>query len=76
MSPEEWHGRALDGPGLYQFFETAYPGDPVVRLFGDEAKPLPVWAEAAPRQQWADVEAPIGTLDLSEPPPDVRRWHY
>src|SRR4029453_5993301 len=19
-SPEEWHGRALDGPGLYQFF--------------------------------------------------------
>ena len=22
-SPEEWHGRALDGPGLYQFFEAA-----------------------------------------------------
>ena len=34
MSPEEWHGRALDGPGLYQFFEAAYPGYPVVRLFG------------------------------------------
>jgi hypothetical protein len=24
-SPEEWHGRALDGPGLYQFFAAAYP---------------------------------------------------
>ena len=23
-----------------------------------------------------DVEAPLGTLDLSNPPPDVRRWHY
>ena len=76
MSPEEWHGRALDGPGLYQFFEAAYPGYPVVRLFGDEAKPLPVWAELAPREQWMDVEAPLGTLDLSNPPPDVRRWHY
>src|SRR5918995_3999970 len=51
MSPEEWHGRALDGPGLYQFLEAAYPGYPVVRLFGDEAKPLPVWAELAPREQ-------------------------
>jgi transcriptional regulator with XRE-family HTH domain len=76
MSPEEWHGRALDGPGLYHFFEAAYPGYPVVRLFGDEAKPLPVWAELAPREQWMDVEAPLGTLDLSNPPPDVRRWHY
>ena len=26
-SPEEWHGRALDGSGLYQFFEAAYPGE-------------------------------------------------
>jgi transcriptional regulator with XRE-family HTH domain len=25
MSPEERHGRALDGPGLYQFFAAAYP---------------------------------------------------
>jgi hypothetical protein len=75
-SPEEWHGRALDGPGLYQFFEAAYPDYPVLRLFGDEAKPLPVWAEPAPREQWTDVEAPIGTLDLSEPPPDARRWRY
>jgi transcriptional regulator with XRE-family HTH domain len=75
-SPEEWHGRALDGPGLYQFFEGAYPEYPVLRLFGDEAKPLPVWAEAAPCEQWPDVEAPIGALDLSEPPPDVRRWRY
>lgn len=76
MSPEEWHGRALDGPGLYQFFEAAYPDYPVLRLFGDQAKPLPVWAEPAPREQWTDVEAPIGKLDLSELPPDVRRWHY
>jgi hypothetical protein len=37
---------------------------------------LPVWAEEASREQWADVEAPIGTLDLSEPLPDVRRWNY
>jgi transcriptional regulator with XRE-family HTH domain len=76
MSPEEWHGRALDGPGLYQFFAAAYPDYSVLRLFGDEAKPLPVWAEPAPREQWADVEAPLGTLDLSQPPPDVRRWRY
>src|SRR5215211_3490671 len=75
-SPEEWHGRALDGPGLYQFFEAKYPNYPAVRLFGDDSKPLPVWVEAAPRDQWADVEAPIGKLDLSEPPPDVRRWRY
>jgi transcriptional regulator with XRE-family HTH domain len=39
-SPEEWHGRALDGPGLYQLFEIAYPDYPTLRLFGDEAKPL------------------------------------
>ena len=45
-SPEEWHGRALDGPGLYQFFEAAYSDYPALRLFGDEAKPLPVWVEA------------------------------
>jgi len=76
MSPEEWHGRALDGPGLYQFLDAAYPEYPVLWLFGDEAKPLPVWAEAAPREQWEDVEAAIGKLDLSEPPPDVRRWRY
>jgi hypothetical protein len=60
MSPEEWHGRALDGPGLYQFLEAAYPGYPVVRLFGDEAKPLPVWAEPAPHERWMDVEARSG----------------
>ena len=75
-SPEEWHGRAPDGPGLYQFFEAAYPGYPVLRLFGDQAKPLPVWAEPAPPEQWTDVKAPLGKLDLSEPPPDVRRWDY
>jgi hypothetical protein len=57
MSPEEWHGRALDGPGLCQYFEAAYPGYPVVRLFGDEAEPLPVWVEPAPPEQWTDVEA-------------------
>jgi len=38
MSPEEWHGRALDGPGLYQFFAAAYPGYPLLRLFGDQAQ--------------------------------------
>jgi hypothetical protein len=40
MSPEEWYGRALDGPGLYQLFETAYPDYPALQLFGDEVKPL------------------------------------
>ena len=75
-SPEEWHGRALDGPGLYQFFEAAYRDYPVLRLFGDDSKPLPVWAEPAPPEQWTDVEALLGALDLSNPPPDVRRWHY
>lgn len=75
-SPEEWYGRALDGPGLYQLFEEKYPTYPVLRLFGDTAKPLPVWAEPAAPEQWGDVEAALGTLDLSNPPPDVRRWRY
>jgi transcriptional regulator with XRE-family HTH domain len=75
-SLEEWQGRALDGPGLYQFFAAAYPTCPVLRLFGDESKPLPVWAEPAPSEQWTDVEAPLGALDLSNPPPDPRRWRY
>jgi transcriptional regulator with XRE-family HTH domain len=73
-SPEEWHGRALDGPGVYRLLEAMYPAYPLLRLFGDEAKPLPVWAELAPAEQWADVEAPLGQLDLSQPPPDVRTW--
>src|SRR6266511_2839537 len=47
-SLEEWHGCALDGPGVYQLLEAKYPGYPLLRLFGDEAKPLPVWAELAP----------------------------
>jgi hypothetical protein len=106
-SPEEWQGRALDGPGLYQFFDAKgspldnlagahvtdlrgfvlmrkrcctgtpkYPAYPALRLFGDEAKPLPVWVEPAPSEQGADVEAPLGVLDFSNPPPDVRRWQY
>jgi transcriptional regulator with XRE-family HTH domain len=75
-SPEEWYGRALDGPGLYRLFEEKYPTYPVLRLFGDIAKPLPVWAEPATPEQWEDVEAVLGTLDLSNPPPNVRRWRY
>jgi transcriptional regulator with XRE-family HTH domain len=75
-SPEEWHGRALDGPGVYRLLEAKYPGYPLLRLFGDEAKPLPVWAELAPPEQRADVEAPLGQLDLSQPPPGVRTWRY
>ena len=73
-SPEEWHGRALDGPGIYQFLEEQYPAYPLLRLFGDQAKPLPAWAELAPAEQWADVEAALGQLDLSSPVPDVRTW--
>jgi hypothetical protein len=69
-------GRALDGPGIYQSFEAKYPAYPALQLFGDETKPLPVWAEPAPSDKWADVEAPLGVLDLSNPPPDVRRWQY
>jgi hypothetical protein len=75
-SPEEWHGRALDGPGVYRLLEEQYPAYPLLRLFGDAAKPLPVWAELAPAGQWADVEASLGQLDLSQPPPDVRTWRY
>jgi hypothetical protein len=37
---------------------------------------LPVWAELAPAEQWQDVEAPLGHLDLSQPVPDVRTWRY
>jgi transcriptional regulator with XRE-family HTH domain len=75
-SPEDWHGRALDGPGVYQLLEAKYPAYPLLRLFGDEAKPLPVWAELAAAEQWADVEAPLGQLDLAQPVPDVRTWRY
>jgi hypothetical protein len=73
-SHEEWHGRALDGPGLYEFLEATYASYSLLRLFGDKAKPSPVWAELAPVEQWAEVEAPLGRLDLSPPKPDVRTW--
>jgi hypothetical protein len=75
-SPEEWHGRALDGPGVYQLLSERYPAYPVARLFGDATKPLPVWAELAPAEQRQDIEAPLGHLDLSQPVPDVRTWRY
>jgi hypothetical protein len=35
-----------------------------------------VWAELAPADQWADIEAPLGQLQLSSPVPDVRTWRY
>jgi transcriptional regulator with XRE-family HTH domain len=73
-SPEEWHGRALDGPGLYQFLAAAYPAYPLLRLFGDPTRPLPAWAAPAPQDQWRDVEAPLGVLELSGWVPEVRRW--
>ena len=66
---------SLDGRGLPLLSEK-YPAYPVARLFGDAAKPLPVWAELAPAEQWQDIEAPLGRLDLSEPVPDVRTWRY
>ena len=75
-SPEDWHGRALVGLGVYRLLEEKYPAYPLLRLFGDEAKPLPVWAELAAAEQWPDVEAPLGQLDLSQPVPDVRTWRY
>jgi hypothetical protein len=31
-SPEEWHGRALDGPGVYRLLEAKYPAYPLLRL--------------------------------------------
>jgi hypothetical protein len=37
---------ALDGPGVYRLLEATYPAYPLLRLFGDEAKPLPVWPTA------------------------------
>lgn len=43
-------------PGVYQLLSEKYPAYPVARLFGDAAKPLPVWAELAPAEQWQDVE--------------------
>jgi hypothetical protein len=76
--PEDDHrcAGALDGPGVYQLLSEKYPAYPVARLFGDTAKPLPVWAELAPAEQWQDVEAPLGHLDLSKPVPNVRTWRY
>src|SRR5262245_11808678 len=38
-SPEEWQGRALDGPGIYQLLEAKYPAYTLRHLFGDRAKP-------------------------------------
>ena len=74
-SPEEWHGRALDGPGVYQLLREVpgVPGGPAVRRRGQAAAGL---AELAPAEQWQDVEAPLGRLDLSKPVPDVRTWRY
>jgi hypothetical protein len=75
-SSEEWHSRALEGRGLYRLLEEKYPGYPTLKVFGDESRPLPVWAELAPRNQWDDAEAALGELDLSHPPPQVREWRY
>jgi hypothetical protein len=75
-SNEEWHSRALEGRGLYRLLHEKYPAYPTLKLFGDEARPLPVWAERAPRSEWEDVEAAPGDLDLSEPRPQVREWAY
>jgi hypothetical protein len=36
------------------------PAYPVAWLFGDAAKPLPVWAELASAERWHDVKAPLG----------------
>ena len=63
-------GARRPGAGLLQLSEK-YPAYPVARLFGDAAKPLPVWAEVALAEQWQDVEAPLGYLDLSKPVPDA-----
>jgi hypothetical protein len=66
----------LDGSGLYQFFQATFPAYPVLRLFGDRIKPLPVWAEPAPPEQCADVEASLGYSISPSPPPDVLGWRY
>ncbi len=73
-SNEQWHARALDGPGLYQFLENAYPAYPVLKMFEDDARPLPVWAKVAPREQWEQTEAGLGELSASGVIPDVRSW--
>lgn len=43
---------------------------------GNESRLLPVWAELAPSEQWSNLEAPLGKLDLSPPTPSVREWGY
>jgi transcriptional regulator with XRE-family HTH domain len=75
-SPEEWHSRALEGPGLYRLLGDKYREYPTLKLFDDESRHLPVWAEPALRNQWEDVEAALGSLDLSRPAPQVRQWAY
>lgn len=75
-SNEEWHGRALEGSGLYRLLREQYPDYPMLELFGDQSRPLPVWAELAPPSHWEDVEGTLGDLDLSRPAPGVREWPY
>ena len=74
LSNEEWQGRALEGSGLYELLAERYPTYPTLRLLGDESRPLPVWAELAPRDQWSDTEASLGELSIPLPMPHVRDW--
>src|SRR5947209_2605513 len=75
-SNEQWHARALDGPGLYRFLEETYPAYPALKMFEDDRRPLPVWAEVAPREQWEEIEAGLGELAVHGPVPDVRSWRW
>ncbi len=74
LSNEEWQARALEGTGLYELLEKRYPGYSTLKLLGDASKPLPVWAEVAPKDQWSNTEAGLGELTVSLPLPHIREW--
>lgn len=74
LSNEAWEARALEGSGLYELLAQRYPAYPTLKLLGDKSRPLPVWAEVAPPEQWPDTEAGLGELSVSLPMPQVRDW--
>jgi transcriptional regulator with XRE-family HTH domain len=74
LSNEEWQARALEGAGIYELLAERYPAYPTLKLLGDGSRPLPVWAEVAPREQWPDTEAGLGELSIPHPMPHVRDW--
>ncbi len=55
---------ALSGRGLAETLRRLYPDYPLLEFAG---QPAPVWVQPAAREQWFDLEAPLGRLRAQQP---------